>query len=66
MSGCLMGCRMQKAHGREMQWCQFILPALEKRFSRWKEADTARLCATILKKICTLRSQGIILGISIH
>lgn len=58
----LVGYRMDRASGKELQHCVFNRAALERIFPEWEKKDTVQLCVTLLEKICALHDRGILLG----
>ena len=58
----LIGYRMERATGRELQHCVFNRVVLMRSFPDWGKKDTVQLCVTILEKFCALHNRGILVG----
>lgn len=60
--GELVGYRMERASGKELQRCVLNRTVLERSFPGGKKEDMVRLAITILEKICALHRAGVLLG----
>lgn len=60
--GNFIGFLMDRAEGESLAVTVMNPVLLRKKFPDWKDADLARLCVTILKKVQYLHSMGIIMG----
>ena len=60
--GQVVGYRMAKAQGLELQKALFTRSALERNFPHWERKDLVQLGITILEKVAVLHDKGILLG----